>query len=690
MANKIIKMILSVACLCSGAGAADSRLEQAWKCLQEDIKTHRQATKDKDHKLVVGSNRVPQMEPHFLTTPLWLGGKRENIRYKTDITTMDITDHWMYGYPHIQGDALTYDFGTEQIQEAYFERFPTWNQKTRNMHENYLGKCIENVSSFLTLNAPLQIEWQPFCCYFGTPYKPLKRQQKFTEQNPFTGYFELNLAFAAATLACQKKVKFEGNFTQEVVEEAQQMSKKLEELLSFYAQQGVGDLDLLKKRLDQDLWVLEMMTHNERKGIFKCSPNAPFQEFSDSLKYVGWIPHSHSLKAGTCIKIPTPEGEMIGTVYDFESYVKNSLFNFLLSDFTVTQNTPLVKSYLETIGFTDLTINRTTSSVNGRTNVWIIKGIKKSSLPDWARLPNDLKTLILREVHFTALFDLRLVSTSWREAVDALTQIDTYNTDREVTPHTIISSFKDWPSHFRNLKALNWSNATLGTKTTSLLGRGLIAHKFMKNLTLQNNNLGGDFIQGISEGIIKNWKLESLDLSHNPLGNEIGKLDHGEPIDDKVLVKFKPLDDKYEPKLRDTLTSKGGMALAHLMKDVHFLKKLSLENCGLTGGDIYLISGVLADIKYNRCNCRIDFSNNSPSFESLINRLKKEKYGFFFAYEQILTDENVIFEKAILFTSEEARYGRYGIHLSPYMLDESPLGYRWYYGEQPEVTPGLK
>ncbi len=66
-----------------------------------------------------------------------------------------------------------------------------------------------------------------------------------------------------------------------------------------------------------------------------------------------------------------------GMLYSLHAFAQKSFFNFLLSDIAVLQNSDAVTEFLQTNGFTNVSIKRMTSPHNGRKNVWIVRAIKK-------------------------------------------------------------------------------------------------------------------------------------------------------------------------------------------------------------------------------------------------------------------------------------------------------------------------
>jgi hypothetical protein len=70
------------------------------------------------------------------------------------------------------------------------------------------------------------------------------------------------------------------------------------------------------------------------------------------------------------------ESERIGVVYDMPAFLQGSVLNLILSNIAAENNSPYVKTYLESIGFADVSIERKTNIHNGRKNVMMIQAIK--------------------------------------------------------------------------------------------------------------------------------------------------------------------------------------------------------------------------------------------------------------------------------------------------------------------------
>ena len=70
-----------------------------------------------------------------------------------------------------------------------------------------------------------------------------------------------------------------------------------------------------------------------------------------------------------------PDGRR-GTVYDADLAIQKSIFNVVLNNIAVQNNTPYAKRYLESVGFVDVTVERRTNPHNGRKNVWMVRAVK--------------------------------------------------------------------------------------------------------------------------------------------------------------------------------------------------------------------------------------------------------------------------------------------------------------------------
>lgn len=330
--------------------------------------------------IVIGSNRkmhekgrgTPEYS-HFIMTPLW-DEKNARLTPPDHYTTIDLKPSMVPGAKHFIGNAETYDFSAYKIQEAYFERMSPCS--ANNLTRNTIGHSLKNIGKSMVESGILEIEWhaEHYQDSKDPTIENIREPLPNCQDNPFVGFFNTKVARLAAYLAAE--VISDPDYPPHVLEAAQNIRLILEECLSFYSSQGVGTLQELKERLKLELWVFDILSNRVSYSFMNTlNSSASYQELSELLKKMDWDPQMNLLEDEQR-KIPdTPHDNQYKT-FDFEIY---SLYNFIFADVTAIQNTPRVIKFLEDNGFKDVTLTRTTSPLNKRKNVWMIRGLKLSS-----------------------------------------------------------------------------------------------------------------------------------------------------------------------------------------------------------------------------------------------------------------------------------------------------------------------
>jgi hypothetical protein len=325
--------------------------------------------------LVAGSTRNNEKKSCFPTTQLWQEQKADVSYANTYGGKATIIDPDKNNLPHnekhIIGDARFCDFGLYAIKTAYLEQPPSY--------DNYLAACIKNVSKYMTKNAVMEIEWQPYVQIISAPNSDNTQSifnQKNRDENPFSASLDLNLACVSFAMACKTSSSTNSSLPKQFLECAITLSKTIEKLLIFYEQKNVGKKDLLVNRIHEELWLWKQLTQNGDMALLSHGPSASLEEFSQAMKTFLFTTKNPLLIGKKSEKL-IDEKHFSGTFYDADLFLRNALFGFILCDAVSIHNEPYVKSFMKENGFKSVKIKRTTSKRNGRENVWIIKGVKR-------------------------------------------------------------------------------------------------------------------------------------------------------------------------------------------------------------------------------------------------------------------------------------------------------------------------
>jgi hypothetical protein len=200
----------------------------------------------------------------------------------------------------------------------------------------------------------------------------------FIKKNPFTAGLYIDPVVIAIEMACLKSLECDPAkfYSPQFIDCAKQLSEKIKQMICFYEKENMGTTALLNKRLAQEIWLIRNLMSSNDKALLTYGPSASLEEFSKAIARFPFTLIQDSSKVGTFITVQKKNELFFGKLYDLSLFLNESFVNFILCDVSIEHNSPQVKVFMEDNGFKDITIERTTSLRNGRTNVWIVKGTK--------------------------------------------------------------------------------------------------------------------------------------------------------------------------------------------------------------------------------------------------------------------------------------------------------------------------
>lgn len=337
----------------------------------------------KDLFLVVGADRGTYKRAMFFADMIWqdqLGDFSHLKTYDGHATTMDFFPSGLKDTDHIVGDASTYNFKGYTIKAAYLERLDTTDDYVRSLKKtqsanlnkldnaptNNIGNCAKNIVEAMEDGAEIQIELDPFTTLICNADNVTL--ENYIKGNPFNGFFDLNVALFSLFYAAGGQ--HNGEFSSDFDQRTDKIKKMITELLAFYQQSGfdVPTLSVLHKHILKETKILQRTIINNEAVFLSVNSRDSFKDF-DTAK-VQFIQNGFHL-AGKYIDI---DG-ITGLVHNAASFLQNAFINFILSNVAVQINTPFIIDYMNSIGFEDVSVERATG-LNGRKNVWIVKGTK--------------------------------------------------------------------------------------------------------------------------------------------------------------------------------------------------------------------------------------------------------------------------------------------------------------------------
>lgn len=328
-------------------------------------------------QLVVGSTRhkcqmdgplvgkvldVNESDARHITT---FGGQATT----TDIADSDLGDQ----YPHIKADALTHHF--PPIQRLYVERFFT--ERGPTPEENVIGVLLANLKRSLLPGATVEIEWDPCITICCSPKLDEQHLERYVRKNPFQAFLDVNVSLNAVR-AATKGFKEISNLLPDnkalydlCIVQAKKIQPLITSLVQMAKDNGYKEMTnkALCNRLFTECHIISQMLHNN----LWIATNSLYSDFGQLEKKGGFrlIPAMPELllklQQGARVSI-----EGMGQVFTDQSFIQASTLNYVLCNFAVTRQWPVVKEYLASIGFSDAVLERKTSPHNNRKNVWII------------------------------------------------------------------------------------------------------------------------------------------------------------------------------------------------------------------------------------------------------------------------------------------------------------------------------
>lgn len=340
--------------------------------------------------LVIGSRRAEKSPETHFTKSIWGEGKLDfSYKNRPDIITLDIEPSFNNTGTHIVGDAATINLEKKiNIRELYLER--PWTFDPHDVSKkNIVTEYIKNLLPRLRPGGMLTIEWHPFIslpCYHNPAQKQVSSQTQAEQldriKNPFTGFFDHNIARVATFFAIKKQFP-ENTYPSFFIEEARKLSPHVDALLNFYTTQQSATRADLNKRLLLEVEIIDQILKSEEKIAFMPkSPHASIISFNNEVDHILLPSKATSSKVKINIiplfveqlkKHPNIAG---CTQYTYNSFLSRSLFYFLWSDMSVITNGPLAIKCLKDLGLKGVTLKRGESHNNNRKNVHLLSGYK--------------------------------------------------------------------------------------------------------------------------------------------------------------------------------------------------------------------------------------------------------------------------------------------------------------------------
>ncbi|MCX7351754.1 MAG: hypothetical protein NTW22_00500, partial [Proteobacteria bacterium] len=243
-------------------------------------------------------------------------------------TTMDLRSSKLCDANHIVGDVSSFNFKQRyNVKHVLLERLPTVSQETftsdfslKKDTENYKGICIQQTSEAMKSGAILEIEWDPFLTSVDS-----KEILGSTVLNPFNGFIDLRDIFQAVKFLHAKNQLIEKTF--------------------------------------QEVQILENMFRRHLPVCIKCD-----LETCSIQKFIEEGPKA-------TYSTSTQRNEEVKS-YDVATFISRTFLNFFMAHRAAKNNSSFVISYLESIGFKDVSIERRQNPHNGRNNVWMVYAVK--------------------------------------------------------------------------------------------------------------------------------------------------------------------------------------------------------------------------------------------------------------------------------------------------------------------------
>lgn len=377
------------------------RFEEAMRDLTLNILPSQQSNQPQTI-LVINSSRQKESNFPYFAKSLWHEGLLD-LSYgdKPNIVTMH-TEASVNPGTHIQADIITCKLPLKNIKTTYLQAPCTVDTTGREPLANVIHQGIQNISLHFRNCNEFILEWYPTIRtvdYSGESITQDTQESRdlavtiLQNQNPFSGIFELKKMLVATSLAIN--LKLSGDEMQPLIAEARKIVPNINSLLNFYATKQQATRDDLNTRLKFEVTILNNFAKyhqlkNAQTIILPEDLEGPIIKFNNNTDYMLFSPHPYETMSaekmhdGTLGRIfLTQKGEREkpfskkNYYYSQEMFIAKSLFGFLLSDIAVGNNKELVIACFQKLGLKDVTLDRSTSPVNGRKNVWLLGGFKQ-------------------------------------------------------------------------------------------------------------------------------------------------------------------------------------------------------------------------------------------------------------------------------------------------------------------------
>jgi hypothetical protein len=296
---------------------------------------------------------------------------------------------------HVIDDATTYDFSKRfNIKHALIERFPTTKKGSAHFSiydmertaNNYIGKCITQLSHAMQSEAILEIELEPFLTILSASPEFL---DTFHVKNPFQGAFDWeSVLHSLAHLNSQLN-----NNTSQDIHNTQEDSLEYvnhtlveqihKEILFYHNTLGVcTSVNQIVERLIAEVGLIHQMSVAMGEGaaasnlLVDCVVNEDTTEvFINAAKHaiLTSLPDNDTYLD---VHEPSTNTYRQGFVYTLSNFMQHTFFNYVLCSIAVQNNTLYIDKFLNSVGFKDICVERRTNVHNGRQNVWMVKAIK--------------------------------------------------------------------------------------------------------------------------------------------------------------------------------------------------------------------------------------------------------------------------------------------------------------------------
>ncbi len=328
--------------------------------------------------LVACSNRNKNSVVMHFSNELWQK-KYANLAYenKPNVTTLDLEKAVNPGN-HIIADLskpITY---TKKYNAIYLER-PLTTVKGSS-HPNIVNIYCKHLLPLLT-EGYFTIEWDPMVGMLDSTHKNTAKAELHlcSYVNPFTGYFNIDSCLEITSAALKKGPCTPTQDTQETF-----CIKKIQELLGFYAANQSATIEQLHERLELEMKLIQISQLDKYKHLTLCtekSTTESIQSFNESTHHAFLLKDNNgTFISDTAIPLTQPAKPIKKSnsmeLAPFEQQL--TLFHCLWSDITILMNGQQAIECLQKLGLKNVTLWRGTSPYNGRKNVWLLRGYKKS------------------------------------------------------------------------------------------------------------------------------------------------------------------------------------------------------------------------------------------------------------------------------------------------------------------------